>query len=233
MKKYIQVVGVAIVAMTLFGCAETTQLRGAAGDQWQRCYDEKWYLPEHPILRGQACEQHVREARGLPPAARPRSIMDAPNPLVNAPSSSQRTQSAATANQLAAAAQLAESQRRQQERQHEQSSTAPSASSASNSASGRRTVGDKTGCVHYQALHRQETAQWFSFSNKCSESVKVYHTGTSGSTLSSLLVLSPGQSDKSWFLTTKTTSVRHLACPSQSGGKEVRFDTATQTCYTN
>lgn len=79
----------AAVAVTLSGCAQTTQLQGADRVLWERCNSENWFpsLAEAPILRGQACEERVAALRGRPPPPRPSSIMD-----INIPSAQANTQ---------------------------------------------------------------------------------------------------------------------------------------------
>jgi hypothetical protein len=96
--------------------------------------------------------------------------------------------------------------------------------------------GDVTSlCARYSNPRQSDTITWFTISNGCNESIKVWTGNDEGAStiFGSLMELGPGSSDKSWWLNTKYRGIRYLACKSTVEGHDVFLDKATSHCYYN
>ena len=95
-------------------------------------------------------------------------------------------------------------------------------------AGGKQWWGKNTDCAQLAQLETKSNAQWFSFTNRCNMPIYVVYKTNGGF---SRMILEPGQTDKSWFLT-GSGDLKYAACMQRSpSGESVHFDEKANNCY--
>lgn len=100
---------------------------------------------------------------------------------------------------------------------------------------GRRHSGAITEhCVTYRNLKLNDAGmQWFEFSNGCTETIQVWHTGNS-QTYSNLSIIPALGKTSSWYSVNgphAQKGIRYFACRQQEMGEPVNYDKQAQECY--